>query len=163
MPYWAAARAQSQREALAQHFLELAGYAVYLPRMRQHRVSHGRKIETRPPLFPGYLFVEIVVGWWEARWCAGTLGLVMSCGLPLRVPDKVVAEIKSRERNGLVELPKAPRFRRGDKVRITSGAFSDRLAIYQGQAAHERIAVLLRLLGGERHLELPEGDVEVAS
>jgi Transcription termination factor nusG len=83
--YWSAARAQPRREAVAQHFLELQGYTVYLPRLREHRVSHGRKIETRPPLFPGYLFVEIVVGWWQARWCPGTLGLVMNCGLPVRV------------------------------------------------------------------------------
>jgi transcriptional antiterminator RfaH len=158
MPYWAAARAQPQREALAQHFLELAGYAVYLPRLREHRMSHGRRIETRPVLFPGYLFVEIVAGWWEARWCPGTRGLVMNCGLPVRVPESVLAEIRSRECGGLVELPS--RLKRGDPVRIKRGAFREQLALYQGQAGHERVAVLLSLLGGQHRVTLPRPDVE---
>jgi transcriptional antiterminator RfaH len=158
MSYWTAARAQPQREALAQHFLQLSGYAVYLPRLRQHRMSHGRRIETRSVLFPGYLFVEIVAGWWEARWCPGTLGLVMNCDVPVRVPDKVIAEIRSRERNGLVELPS--RLRRGDWVRLTRGPFAGRLALFAGMAAHERVAVLLQLLGSERRLELAADAVE---
>jgi transcriptional antiterminator RfaH len=160
MSYWAAARAQPQREALAQHFLQLSGYTVYLPRLREHRRSHGRSIETRPPLFPGYLFVEIVVGWWAARWCPGTRGLVMNCGLPVRVPDHVLAEIRSRERGGLVELPS--RLKRGDPVRILRGAFSEHLALYQGQAGHERVAVLLALLGGSHRVTLAADAVERA-
>jgi len=28
------------------------------------RRSHGRKIVSTPPLFPGYLFVLVVQGWW---------------------------------------------------------------------------------------------------
>jgi transcriptional antiterminator RfaH len=157
--YWACARAQPQREAVAQHFLELAGYSVYLPRVREHRVSHGRKIEIRPPLFPGYLFVEIVVGWWQARWCPGTLGLVMNCGLPVRVPDAVLDDIRKREVRGLVELPR-PSLKPGDRVRIGRGPFEGRLALYDGQPAPERVAVLLQLLGAERRLELAADAVE---
>jgi transcription antitermination factor NusG len=160
MPYWAAARAQPNREAAAQHFLQLAGYTVYLPRLRQHRVSHGRKIETRPPLFPGYLFIEIVVGWWQARWCPATLGLVMNCDGPARVPDDVIAEIRSRESDGLVELPS--RLRRGDRVRVTAGPLAGRLGLFEGMAGSERVSVLLRLFNGPRRLELPRQDVEPA-
>jgi hypothetical protein len=41
--YWAAARAQPQREAVAQHFLELKGFTVYLPRLREQRVRNGAR------------------------------------------------------------------------------------------------------------------------
>jgi transcriptional antiterminator RfaH len=160
MAYWVAARARPQREALAQRFLELSGYAVYLPRLREHRVSHGRKIETRPPLFPGYLFCQIIVGWWDARWCPGTLGLVMNCGLPARVPDSVVYGIRRRERNGLIELPRPPRFRPGDRVRIGQGPFKGHLALYAGQPAPERIAVLLAILGGSQRVTLAADVIE---
>jgi transcriptional antiterminator RfaH len=160
MAYWAAARSQPQREALAQHFLEQIGYTVYLPRLREHRVRNGRKVEVRPVLFPGYLFCLITNGWWEARWCPGTRGLVMNCGLPVKVPDGVIAAIRKRERNGLVELPKPPPFKPGDCVRIGRGAFRGRLALYDGQPAPERIAVLLQLLGAERRLELAADAVE---
>ena len=60
----------------------------------------------------------------------------------------------------MIDLPKPPRFRHGDKVRITRGAFADHLALYDGQTSHQRVAVLLRLLGGERRVELPEDAVE---
>jgi len=43
--YWCAARLQPNREALALHCLALRGYATYLPRLREHRVVRGRKVE----------------------------------------------------------------------------------------------------------------------
>ena len=49
MPFWCCAQLVPQRERLALYSLGLAGYACYLPRLRAHRLSHGRKIETRPP------------------------------------------------------------------------------------------------------------------
>jgi transcription antitermination factor NusG len=162
MPYWCAARAQPQREALAQHFLEQAGYAVYLPRLRAHRVSQGRKIEIRPPLFPGYLFIQVVVGWWQARWCPGTLGLVMNCGLPVRVPEAVLAEIRKRETGGLVDLPRPPKFRPGARVKVLHGPFIGHIGLYAGMKPHERVAVLLAILGGSQRVTLAADAVEQA-
>jgi hypothetical protein len=44
----------------------------------QRRSRHGsRKIIVTPPLFPGYLFLWVVSGWWNARWAAGVRRLVM--------------------------------------------------------------------------------------
>lgn len=86
--------------------LKLNGYQVYLPRVRERRISHGRKIEVRPPLFPGYCFLTVVSGWWSARWTAGVLGLIMSgTHQPARVPDSVIDEIRARS-----SCPSARRF-----------------------------------------------------
>ena len=52
MSYWAVARLEPRREQLALRCLGLAGYETYFPRLREHRISHGRGIEIRPPLFP---------------------------------------------------------------------------------------------------------------
>ena len=84
------------------------------------------------------------------------LRLVLDGDRPAKVPDKVIAELKGREHNGLVELPADPGFRRGDQVRITRGVFSGQLALFERQRPHERVAVLLQLLG---RVELPKGDV----
>jgi transcriptional antiterminator RfaH len=163
MPYWAAARAQPRREAVAQHFLELAGYCCYLPRLREHRVAHGRKIEVRPPLFPGYLFVLIELQWHSARWCPGTIDLVMNCNLPARVPDGVVDGIRSRERRGLIDLPKPPKFCPGDRVRVLTGPFADRVGLYAGMKPRERVEVLLALLGDTRRVTLAADAIERAA
>jgi transcriptional antiterminator RfaH len=158
MSFWACAQLQPQRERLALHTLTFAGYTTYLPRLRLRRVSRGRRIETTPALFPGYAFVLIELQWHAVRWAPGVTRIVLDGAAPARVPDAVIAEIRSRERGGLVELP--PRLKGGDPVRILRGPFHERLAIYDGMAPHERVAVLLSLLGGRQRVTLPRGDVE---
>ena len=163
MAYWACARLEPHRERLATHCLELNGYKVYLPRLREHRFSHGRKIEATPTLFRGYAFIGIELQWHAARWTAGVLGLIMDGIGPARVPDKVIAEIRSRERGGLVELPKRETFCAGETVRITQGVFAGHLGLYAGQRPHERVLVLLALLGGQQRVELPQEVIEAVS
>ena len=70
------------------------------------------------------------------------------------------AELRGRERDGLIELPKAPGLKPGDHVRIIAGPFSERLALYEGQTSHERVAVLLQFLGGRHRTELPANAIE---
>src|SRR3954451_22363555 len=134
--FWSEAGLQPRREALATHCLGLAGYEVYLPRLREQRTVRGRKVEVRPLLFPGYIFVLIVLQWNTARYSPGVSTLVMNGGGPARVPDRIIAEIRSRERGGLIELPKPPGLKPGARVRITAGAFDGHLALYAGQASH---------------------------
>src|SRR6516162_4442731 len=102
MGYWCCVQSEPRREGAAQHFLGLAGYETYLPRLRLFRPRRGRKVEIRPPLFPGYLFVSITVGWWNARWSPGVVRLLTAGDAPMPVPDSLIAEIKGRERGGLV-------------------------------------------------------------
>jgi transcriptional antiterminator RfaH len=103
--YWAAARLMPQRERVAQQSLERVGFTVYLPRLRERRRRNGRLIETRPLLFPGYGFIRVIGGWWQARWAPGVATLIMDGSGPARVADRIIDEIRSRERDGLVELP----------------------------------------------------------
>jgi transcriptional antiterminator RfaH len=159
MSYWACAQLEANRERLALHCLGLRGFEVYLPRLRVKRITPARKTSVKAPaLFPGYAFVLIELQWHAARWSPGILRLVLDGDRPAKVPDKVIAELKGRERNGLVELPSPPGLRRGDKVRITRGIFTGQLALFDGMRPHERVAVLLQLLG---RVELPKGDIAV--
>jgi transcriptional antiterminator RfaH len=161
LSYWCAAQLDATRVRLALHCLEQFGFRTYAPRLRQHRVSRGRKIETTPLLFTSYVFVFIVDHWWVAHRTPGVIRLVRDGDCPARVPDVIIAELKQRERNGLIELTEPPpRFKPGDPVKVTSGAFAGHLALYDGQTPHERVAVLLALLGGRVRVELPEAGIE---
>jgi transcriptional antiterminator RfaH len=160
MAFWTAARLQPHHEALALHTLGLAGYAVYLPRLREQKIRHDRKLEVHPPLFVGYCFVAIDLQWHNAHWAPGVLGLVLSGGLPARVPDNVIAELRGRERDGYVVLPKQPRLRRGEQVRVVRGAFEGQTALYTGMKPRQRVEVLLTLLGTLRRIELGQHDIE---
>jgi transcriptional antiterminator RfaH len=156
MSYWACAQLEAKRERLALHCLSLRGFEVYLPRLRVKRATPARKTSAAPALFPGYAFVLIELQWHAARWSPGVLRLVLDGDRPAKVPDRVIIDLKRRERGGLIELPQPAGFRRGDTVRITRGVFTGHLALFEGQRPHERVAVLLQLLG---RVELPEGDV----
>ena len=65
----------------------------------------GRRVEVTPALFPGYLFIAIVLQWHGARWCPGVLNLIMAGDGPARVPDAVITELRDSERDGLMSSP----------------------------------------------------------
>src|SRR5262249_40256055 len=133
---------------------------VYCPRLREQRCVRGRKVVRTPLLFPSYAFVLIVSRWWDARWSAGVRRLVMDGELPARVPDDVVAEIRSRERNGLVELPKPRGLMPGAKGRVVRGLLCDQIGLLGALRGHERVIVLLQMLGGQQRVELARNVIE---
>jgi transcription antitermination factor NusG len=79
---------------------------------------------------------------------------------PARVPDAVIAEIRSRERNGLVELLRPRGLASGMRVQVISGPLRDQIGLLGALRPHERVLVLLQLLGGERPVELARGAIE---
>ena len=162
MPFWAAAQLSPYRERLAEHCLRQVGFEVYLPRLRQTRIAHGRKVVATPPLFPGYAFVFIELQWHTARWAPGVVRLVMvGDTTPAAVPDSVIEALKARERGGLIELPRRPRFRPGDRVRVLHGPFIGHIGLFAEMKPRERVEVLLGLLGGQR-VTLPTASIERA-
>jgi transcription antitermination factor NusG len=151
--YWTVAQVETQRERIAHIALIRANFKTYLPRiqMNNNRIA---------PLFPGYIFVEIVDRWWPVRWSPGIISVLMSGDRPAHVTDEIIAEIQKREVGGFVKLPKQDSGkRRGQKVKIIRGSFEGQLAIYDGMSGKERERVLLELLGQMVLVELPSRDV----
>jgi transcriptional antiterminator RfaH len=157
MAHWIVARSEPQREATAANFLGRSGFGVYLPRIREQRSNHGRRVVTTPPLFPNYLFVRIELQWHAARWTVGVGGLVMGVDGPAKVADAVVDAIKARERGGYVVLPEPPRLKPGDPVKLVGGLLIGASGLFSGMRGADRVAVLLGALGT---LVLPAADVE---
>src|SRR5262245_28925170 len=159
--YWAAAQLQPSRTRLALHCLALAGFVTYTPRLRVRRARRGRDVEAAPLLFPGYAFVAIELQWRAAHYCPGVLRLVQDGQQPARVPDAVITELRGRERDGLIELPKPRVLRVGDPVRVLRGPFAGHLALYDGMQPRDRVAILVALLGGQQRVTLPKVDIEI--
>jgi transcriptional antiterminator RfaH len=160
MAYWACVQLEPHRERLALHCLSAVnGFEIYSPRIRVARVP--REDITRP-LFPGYAFVLIVLQWHAARWSPGVVRIVLDGMVPAKVPDRVIAELRERERGGVVQLPEAPGLRDGDRVRVTRGPFTGLSGLYSGQSSRQRIEILLTLLGGQQRVTLPRGSIELA-
>ena len=156
MAYWACARLEQNRVELGLHFLALAGFETYTPRIK---VEHGANGTSSALLFAPYSFVSIELQWTRANRSPGVVGLIMHDERPARVPDRVVTELRARERDGFVQLPAPPIWKRGDRLKITRGLFTGHFAIFESMQPHERVEVLLAFLGSERRLELARRDV----
>jgi transcriptional antiterminator RfaH len=148
---WYVVRTQVNAETKAASNLDRQGFTVYLPRYLKRR-AHARRVDTvARALFPRYLFVAIDVATQRWRAIQSTLGvshLVCRSGQPAAVEGDVIRSLKAREDDyGFIRLARRPGFSPGEKVRIVEGAFIDSLALVEGVSDHERIAVLLDLLG----------------
>jgi transcriptional antiterminator RfaH len=160
MSYWAVAQLMPQRERFALSMLARADFEVYAPRLREWRSVRGKGQQQREiPLFPGYTFLRVRLQWHAARWCPGVIRLVMDGLHPAKVPDAVIEEIRIREHDGAIEIPRR-QLKAGDRVKILSGPFCGHFAIYSGMSGLERVAVLLQILGGPQRVTLAQRDVE---
>ena len=81
---------------------------------------------------------------------------------PARVADHIIDDLRKRERNGLIELPQRSGLKLGDRVRVLHGPLAGQLGLFAGMRAHERVLVLLALLGGQQRVELPKDSIEAA-
>jgi transcriptional antiterminator RfaH len=148
------------RTSLALHTLAQQNFTVYAPKIRELRIIRGHKTEVLPALFPGYAFVLIRLQWHAARWCPGVIrpgdGRDAACKGARRGDQ---GNSWSRTQRG----DRAPRrvLKRGDRVRILAGPFRGHLAIYAGMAGHQRITVLLEMLGRQQRVTLADRDVGV--
>lgn len=159
MKQWFVAYTRPRAEETAARHLARQGFPAYLPRYLKRR-RHARRTDWVPaPLFPRYLFVELDLErsrWRAVRSTVGVSELVCRGDRPLAVPPRVLAEIRAREDGrGLVAVPPAGRFRRGDAVVIERGPFSGLSGLFEALTDKERVIVLLNLLGRQVRARLP--------
>ena len=164
MKRWFVAHTQARDEARAARNLERQGFDVFVPRYRRRR-RHARRVDTlRAALFPGYVFVRFDAD--RARWRSinGTFGvrhLVCQGSRPAPLAEGIVEEIKAREdEDGLVRLDPAP-FTEGQRLRVVDGPFYDYAGLFAEMADHERVVILLNLLGRQLRVPVPLNAVTV--
>jgi len=148
---WYVVQTQVNGEAKAAQNLLRQGFEIYLPRYLKRR-RHARKVDViARPLFPRYMFVAIDVA--TQRWRAiqstqGVSHLVCNGEEPAAVPNGVLGALRAREdERGFVRMEAKPAFAPGDKVRVLAGAFMDNAGLFDGMGDHDRVAILLDMLG----------------
>ena len=163
---WYVVQTQVNSEAKAARNLLGQGFEIYLPRYLKRR-SHARKVEKiATPLFPRYLFVRIDMAtqrWRSVQSTFGVSRLVLNGSDPARVPQQVLRLLKAREdESGYVRLDQRPKFALGERVRVLAGVFAENLALFDGLADHDRVAILLDLLGRKVRVSI-EADMVAAA
>jgi transcriptional antiterminator RfaH len=155
---WYVVQTQVNCETKAALNLVRQGYEIYLPRYLKRR-RHARKIDfVARPLFPRYLFVAVDMATQRWRSIQSTFGvshLVSNGNEPAVVPDRIVCALKTREdANGFVRMDVSRKFAAGDKVRVLAGVFMDSAGIFDEVADHDRVAILLEMLGSKVRVHL---------
>ncbi len=163
---WYVAQTHPHAENKAVTHLARQGFKSYLPKYHKCR-RHARRIEmVVAPLFPRYVFVAIDMSTQRWRSINATIGIsgLVCCGeYPAPVEDDIIAQLRrSEDEAGFIQLDARPRFAPGDRVRVAAGAFADCLGLYEGMTDHERITILLDLLGRKVRVTLDAELIEAA-
>lgn len=159
MQHWFAVLTKPRAEAEAAMCLTRQGFLCLYPRTRRTvRAASGMVVRTEA-LFPRYLFLQSdpdLQSLAPVRSTRGCLGLVRFGGEPARVPESVIEQIRSHidGDDGFVRLAPPPMVR-GTPVRIKEGPFTGLDAVFEADEGHERVRLLLTLLGSEREVVVP--------
>jgi transcriptional antiterminator RfaH len=157
---WYVVQTHVHAERKAQLHLDRQGFDAYVPRYLKRR-RHARRTElVAAPLYPSYLFVgcnPAIQRWRSIHSTIGVARLVCNGDGPAVLDAAIIDGLKSRENaQGFIELKRRPLFAAGDKVRVREGVFSDCLGLFESTSDHERVAILLELLGRKVRVFLDE-------
>lgn len=160
---WYLVYTKPRQEESARLHLDRQGYVVYLPRARQVRRRHGRRVLAVEPLFPRYLFIHLDThtdNWGPIRSTVGVASLVRFGHEPAPIPSALVAFLKDREgKDGLHDWAEAE-CRDGDAVTVAEGVFTGYAGILLARNSRERVVVLLDILGRPVRTQLTMSQLE---
>jgi transcriptional antiterminator RfaH len=151
---WVCLRTRPSREQWALQNVEAQGLQGYCP------IGHCKRTDRTRPLFPSYIFAELSSDdhWWFLKGTFGVRNPVMDGAYPARVSAGVIAELRGRERNGLIEDP--PEFVPGQLVHIVLGPLLGKSGRYCGMAPHDQVRLLLQMFGVMREVPVPRNRLQ---
>jgi transcriptional antiterminator RfaH len=152
---WFVVRSKSRKEDLAQRSLERRGITAFCPRILEP-VGWTNDWAT-VPLFPGYLFVDVVLeaAYHTVIWTPGVKGFVSFGQIPTAIAPAIVDFLREQTGSDGVIRPDRT-FRTGDRVRIKRGPFAGLIAIIEKPCPERgRIRVLMDFLRHGTSVEIP--------
>jgi len=154
MKKWYLIKTKPRQEKKAKQNLANQGYEVFCPIAKLNN-----KLVV---LFPGYLFIQLndkTQNWSPINSTKGVSHFV-KFGLNFaKVPNSVVAFIKTNQHITADKLNNLNKFKPGDKVQISDGAFKNYMAIFKCYKPNERVILLMNLLGHEQSLSVKKESV----
>lgn len=145
---WVAVNTHPRKERIAIDNLARQEFRTYCPMINKQRGSGRRTMTVLRPLFPGYILVQVDLGFQRWRPLLSTIGVrrVIRCGDRLSfIAGEFVEGLKAREIDGAIVKPESP-YRVGQEVKITVGAFDGLVAQILEMDERGRLVVLMDLL-----------------
>jgi len=131
-------------------------FEILIPTEKRMRIRGGKRFTKEEMLFPGYIFVKMILddnSWMVARETQGVTGFVGVGDKPTPVVDK---EVKAIKQYLSVEKPKFKvSFSVGEAVKIIDGPFVDFLGTIDSIDKEKgKLKVMVSVFGRETPLEL---------
>jgi transcription antitermination factor NusG len=156
--FWAVAQTHPNAAGIACVNLKRQGFTHYNPLMKE-RIK-GRATFRSVQLFSNYIFVAIENQWRAVPSTKGILDLLMlEHEKPAFVSEDYITGLRAREdKDGLIVLGQS-KFKHGSKVQVKAGPFAFQNGLFDGVSSHDRVFILLSMLGTQRRVELSEDNL----
>ena len=131
-------------------------FNILVPKEKKVKIRSGKRITTEEKIFPGYVFVEMIVNddsWYVVRNTPQVTGFVGSGITPVPVDEKQMEEIKKKIIGEDLEFKF--NFEVGDLVKIVDGPFKDLEGkLSEVDKEKGKIKVMVSIFGRETPVEL---------
>ena len=131
-------------------------FRVEVPQKTVTQIKGGKKTEKEEKVFPGYVLVEMIMDeetWYVVRHTTGVAKFVGSAKRPIPAKDSEIKKIinRSSSQTQKIELD----VKVGDKVKITSGPFTEFIAdIIETYPDKAKLRANVSIFGRETPVEL---------
>ncbi|WP_263368578.1 transcription termination/antitermination protein NusG [Edaphobacter bradus] len=161
-PRWYAAYTVPRHEKAVAHRLASQKVESYLPLYSSVRHWNHRRVEVQLPLFPGYVFVRMLLSD-RVRVLSrpGIIRLVSFDGGPAVLPDEEIERLQSSLSTW--KAKPYPYLTAGKHVRITSGPFAGLEGKILQRKGKMRLLVTLDLIQSAMLLEMDAAEAQLAS
>lgn len=162
-PAWFVIHTRSRFEAAVESALTRKGLEVFLPRLETLSRRRDRRLFLQKPLFPGYLFVHVLLdlsNYHKIIKVPGVVRLLGVKGRPTPVTAEIVDSIKTIVDSGRPYFPH-PYLSQGMKVCIKEGALAGAVGIIlRRREKKRRLVVNVELFQRSVAVELDDEAVE---
>ncbi|MDC1264492.1 transcriptional activator RfaH [Amylibacter sp.] len=158
---WFILQFKSNSHHLAAKNLNQQGFETFLPLHDTTSRRTSRFINTSKPLFPGYMFIKFDRA--ESKWhkinsTYGVSRLITFNSILKSIPTIFVDHLMKRyDPSGkLIPLRK---LEKGDHVTVLKGPFANFIATVEKYEAHQRIWILMDLMGRKTKIQTPSDNL----
>ncbi|MFQ5722043.1 MAG: transcription termination/antitermination protein NusG [Candidatus Aminicenantales bacterium] len=148
MKNWFVLNTKPKKEFHVEKLFIEGGFEIYNP-----KYLHDNRIK---PFFPGYEFIyfDYPEQYRLVRYTRGVKRVVGNRLGPIPIPERIIAEIKAREINGLIELYKygqEPEL--GDEIEVVEGPLKGLRGIFKKEIPEkQRVLILLNYVSYQGQL-----------
>jgi transcription antitermination factor NusG len=159
---WYAVLTRSRQEKTAAAMLESQSITHFLPLLKEDRRWSDRNKTISVPLFPGYVFVQIVRSstvQLRVLKVPGIIDFVSNREGPLAIPEGDIKSVRALVSNGVGCSPH-PFLRVGERVRVVRGVLAGIEGNLSRRGAQSKLVISVEMLQRSVSVNVDESDVE---